>query len=663
MNRFRTAKTHPLTPSLDKRGGGLIAYLKCMFLEHIWIFLSLGKRGDQGVRLGRAGKSNRNSILKLFLLFLVLLSGFSPQAFPQAPDPEFVKAQTLESQGKNEEALAIYSLLYNRDKTDLYFFRLVMLCERIGDFKTMGEVARNRLSSRPDDLSAVNYLSHSLYGQGKNSEGRSILMESIGNKWTDIEKVRNAANEFMTRNDLASALSVYLTAREKTGNRDIYSFELAQIYRIQLNYAQAIGEFLKTLENQPMSFGNIELLIKAALDDKADPRYLLAPLSEYQKTKPADLRAARLISGLKYRIGDYEGAYRSLLEPAVSAKNPADLWNMCERLNEEGHIREAILSYSDFYRYFKTSQNGKAALLKCAALREKGGDSEGAKKDYLTLAADFPGTVEESLASLRIMELSPKGTGDDLVSKLRSFVSASLDQSVACEANLFLGQTCLKQGNAEEAGKALTDALLKARSKNEIYDVTSTMALMHFFTGAYDLMTLDIESCVGGFPDHENANDLLALRVLTLRSATPKERNDLAKYSYGRYCIYRGLSAEGIDSLTVAAGDTSSAVAPEAARFLGDYYRESGDSGKAFTWYSQAVSAAGDTTVHVGAMMDLAELYVNALNDEEAAKKLYVDALTLFPGSVYEGELRNRLRNITDGNAMKQKSGTIKDKR
>ena len=264
------------------------------------------------------------------------------------------------------------------------------------------------------------------------------------------------------------------------------------------------------------------------------------------------------------------------------------------------------------------------------------------------MSADFPGTVEASLASLRILQLSSPEAGTDLISKLQAFVAAPLDRSVAFEANLLLGQVCLRQGKTLEAEKSLNEARLKARSKNEVYDVTSTIALMHFFTGAYETMAQDIEACVAGFPDHENANDLLALRVLSLRCATAKERINVTAYAHGRYALFRGLDREGIDCLTVAAGDTSSAAAPEAAHVLGDYYRGRGDTGKALTWYNQAISAASDTTVHVGAMMNLAEMYVTALNDNDAARKLYMDALTAFPGSVYEAELRSMLRSLTE---------------
>ncbi|MDP2984173.1 MAG: tetratricopeptide repeat protein [Candidatus Latescibacter sp.] len=584
---------------------------------------------------------------------IILLSVFSLSAFSQAVDPDFIKAQVLESQGKNEEALAVYSRLYSANKTDIYFFKLVMLCEKIGDFKTMGESAGARLGVHPGDIFAINYLARSLYGQGKDSEGRRLILDSIGNNWKDPEKIRNAANEFMSRNDLGTALSIYLTAREKSGGEDLYSLELAQIYRVQMNYSQALREYLKTLDSQPVWYSSIDLLLNAALDDRADPQSLLAPLAQYLKAKPGSIQAARLISGLKYRLGDYEGAYRSLLDAAVPANNPVELWNIAERLSAEGHPREAILAYADFYRYFKTGPNGTASLLKCAALREKSGDREGARRDYLTLSGDFPGTVEASLASLRILKLSAPEDGAEIISRLRAFVAAPLDRSVAFEANLLLGQAFLRQGKTAEAEKSLNETRLKARSKNEVYAVTSTIALMHFFTGAYETMAQDIEACVAGFPDHENANDLLALRVLSLRCSTAKERMNITAYAHGRYALFRGLDREGVDSLTVAAGDTSSAAAPEAAHVLGDYFSERGDTSKALTWYNRAISAARDTTVHVGAMMNLAELYVTAFKDNDAARKLYMDALTAFPGSVYEAELRSRLRSLTEKKVIK----------
>jgi hypothetical protein len=49
--------------------------------------------------------------LRMFLLCVFLLTAISYTARPQILDPEFVKAQVLESQGKNEEALAMYTRL------------------------------------------------------------------------------------------------------------------------------------------------------------------------------------------------------------------------------------------------------------------------------------------------------------------------------------------------------------------------------------------------------------------------------------------------------------------------------------------------------------------------------------------------------------------------
>ncbi len=172
--------------------------------------------------------------------------------------------------------------------------------------------------------------------------------------------------------------------------------------------------------------------------------------------------------------------------------------------------------------------------------------------------------------------------------------------------------------------------------------------MIRLYACEFDDMVKDIETSVSIAPDGEGANDLLALRLLALRSSSANDLRLFTTYAHGRFALFRGLVDEGVDSLAAAASDTVSAVAPEAARALGDWWRSRGEARKALEWYSRAVTAARDTTMHVSAMMDAADLYVNKLNDRESAKRLYVEALTAYPGTVFDAELRSRLRSVAE---------------
>ena len=586
-------------------------------------------------------------LLLVFALFVAAHDPVQAQVATPSQNPLFLKAQTLESAGKLEEARAIYDSLYQAGTNDMYFWKLMLIDERTGRYKDMERLATDRMKTRPGDLSVISYLSRALYGMGDQEKARKVLIESIGGNWKDQDRVRNAANELQMRNDLDGALQVYDTARAKTGNRDDYSLEIARLYTAQMRYVKAIWEHLKTLESSPATYLTLEQLMKTSFDAQTNVADFIAPLSVYLKANPKSIKAGKLLSMLKMRLGDYEGACRAVLDTAVLANVPAEIWTLANQMQTAGQTNEALLLYSEYSRRFKADPNARAALLKSASIRLENGDGAGAKRDYTTIVTEYAGSAEASLASLRLLQLEEDG-GADLTAKLRSLADSTVDRGVSCEAWMLLGERYLRKGMADEAGLALGQARQKARSREEIRGITAQSALLHFFTGKYDDMTVDIESCVSSAPDDRASNDLLALRVLFLRSSTARERRDFDLFAHGRYALFRGADAEGLDSLTVAAADTSSAVAPSAACALGTYWRSKGETARALEWYDRAITAASDTTVQVGAMMDAAEIHLTDLRDSEGARKLYVQALTACPGSVFEAELRSRLRSIVE---------------
>ncbi len=128
---------------------------------------------------------------------------------------------------------------------------------------------------------------------------------------------------------------------------------------------------------------------------------------------------------------------------------------------------------------------------------------------------------------------------------------------------------------------------------------------------------------------------------------------DFTRYAHGRYALLRGMEKAGIDSLTSAAADTLSPVAPEAARAIGSYLRGRGDRTGALEWFSRAAAAARDTTIKVAAMMDAADVHLVDLGDRESAKKTLHGRPDELPGlrlragdqdtaQERDGEMRNK---------------------
>ena len=571
-------------------------------------------------------------------------------AFAQEPvDKRFLEAQQLEQQGKFEEARDIYDRLYTTTKNDRYFWRLILVYDRLDDYKNMEKLALSRLAIRPGDITSMKYLAQAYYGLGDKKKGRKVIMNIIGDKWNDRGRVSYAAGELQGLNEPDAAVKVYITARKKMENDDIFSIELARIYLRQFKYIQAMKEYLKTLDSIEITYANIERIIEDALSSDISPEDIAQPIVDYLRKKSDSVPAARLLSKLKYRTGDYRGAYEVLIGPAVATQNAQDVWNLAELLYDDGLLEEALHVYEEFYRLFPKITARVKALMKSASIKTETGDREGARQDYLRAVNDNEGTEEAAVATLGILKLSRDEMSEDgFTGALGKFASTSIFRTVALDAYLLLAESYMAIGKPDEAQQALTDARIKARGKKEAYRIAAQSALFHFFTGDHEQMAQEIQACASLDPQGQELNDLLALKMLGLRCSTDEDRAGYSTFARGKYALFRRLYGEAADSLTVAANDTSSVVASAAAGALADIYRENGDMKNALTWYLQAASAAKDTTERVGAMIEAGDFLATELNDTESAKSLYLDAMTSYPGTVYESIIRRKLRLVVE---------------
>ena len=143
-------------------------------------------------------------------------------------------------------------------------------------------------------------------------------------------------------------------------------------------------------------------------------------------------------------------------------------------------------------------------------------------------------------------------------------------------------------------------------------------------------------------------NDLLALKVLKMRCSSGSDVYGLTTYAHGCYALYRGNIDVAVDSLTIAAQDTTTVISSAASVALAGLYRDKRDYTTAYSWYRLAVSAAQDTTERVKAMIDAADLLVAELNDTDNALSLYFEAITSYPGTVYDSVVRRKLRAVTE---------------
>ena len=433
----------------------------------------------------------------MLYIILVFLSTAGIVWGQASSNPEFQRASELEEKGEYREASEIFRKLYDEHEADVYFWRLMLTYERLGDYDNMEWLAKDRLRKRPDDAATIRYLARAYYGRGDRENGYCVLLDMVEGKWSDPSRISFAAGELSGRGEIEAAVKLYLTAREKAGNPDLFAIELARLYANRFAYGESIEEYLKMLDRVAIVYKNMATLIADGIEAGVEPDVFIIPLEDYHRKHPESVTAAKLLSTLYLERSDYKGAYDIVAGSAQLASMPEEAWAVAEMLADKGRYHAAREAYRDYYKRFSDSENKASALSKAAGISEKLGFIDEARSDYTLLARDFGGTAEGANGAFNLIRLSRDNLDSAaIVRTLTEFASTTPYPAVAFDAYMLLAETALKQGLREEASEALANARIKARGNQQMYEIAVLSAQYSFFMHDEVQMRADIEQAV-----------------------------------------------------------------------------------------------------------------------------------------------------------------------
>ncbi len=570
-------------------------------------------------------------------------------AAAQSVNPKLLKAQEIEANGDFVKAAEIYLELYNADKRDVYFYKLISLYTQLSDYEGLAAIARSKLEDDPDHTEAKRYLARAQYELGETDDSAATLMSIIGGNWKELQRVRIVSGEYTARNDFNEALLIYETAREKIGSPNLFALEMARIHEYREDFAAAIGEYIKLLDTVQLSYQHVQNNINRAKTAGNDLGAIQKIVADYHFNNPESILAAKLLSEMLYNAGYIDRAYSVMFRTAKGQNNALEAWKFAETLRRDGHSEQALSAYREYYNHFTDAKNRVEALKTSASIERDLGRIERAIGDYQRIIENYAGTKDAAEAGLRLIQISADRTSFEGYTRILEEYAASAEfPEVAFEGYYSLGDMYLRHGIGDKAGEVFARAILKARTDDERYKTYMKTAYLRFFENDIELMSDAIQNCMRSSPGDNEVNDLLTFKVIALESVTDAAKEAFEAFAQGHHAMYRGDDETAREYFTTASSDTSTAVAPFALCELGNMARSQENFHEAAEYYLRAARSAGDTTVYVGAVVEAADIFASKLNDKERAKILYLDTMVSFPGSIYENELRNRLRILTE---------------
>jgi tetratricopeptide (TPR) repeat protein len=618
--------------------------------------------------------------LRRFRLPLLLLSaaGVFAAGFPAASlsqtsdrDTKVRLAQSLEQSGEFERAAALYQDLLKGDPMNYVLFdglqRTWMQLKRYDDVILL---VRVRLQSSPGDLNLHALLGSVLYRAGREQEAAAAWDTAIAVDPKNPGTYRLVAAVLTENRLLDRAAEMYRRARTTTGDRNLFTLELAQLLSVGMDYAGATTELLHWLQLNPTQLAFIQGRI-ASWSSREQARaaamqVIRARLAEHEETPLLELLAWLAMEGKEFgtaletyrRIDDlthahggslYQFADRAFKERAFAVASQAYQEAIAAPLAPQ-RLPSAEYGYACALKELGTLADTIATPVRAMPATEAHPLYGGAIARFRRIIDEYPGTEYSAKSWYQIGCIQFEKFAD-LDGALASFDHVLAEtQGVAVlryDVLLLMGRVDVARGDtARAAGHFSIVAAAPDALPDQTDEANFRLAEIEYFAGRIDKAIATLDGIAVNLKA-DYANDALRLRAFLAENVktAPEALRAVAR---GEFLARQGKNSEAIAVLrdAVAASPQASLV-DDALMLIGSLQASSGLVSDAIATYERLLHDFTKSSIDLDrAQFRLGELYQFGTRDTARAIAAYEKLLSDYPGSVLAAQARKRIRQL-----------------
>ena len=590
-------------------------------------------------------------LIALFLFVLPLLA--------QAQNNDARLADYYFQNGELEKAAVIYEKLYQQNAGDYYFERYVSCLMDLSRFEEGEKVILKQIKKEPSKVMLyVNY-GKLFEKQGQEAKGAEQYKKAIDKLPADRFIIDNLAMNFNALQRYDLALQTYERGGQLMKNKNMFAFNLAELYRRKDEVNKMIESYLNALQDNPAYLPSVEaMLLRYATGDE-ERQELQTQLYARIQEEPKATIYPELLSWLFLQKKDYKNAFRQL--KSVDRLNEEDgnrVFNLALIAENDRDYDAALEGYS-----YIITEKGKGSpffieakrnLLACKRKKLTEGyaftkeELKEVEREYESFLEEVgrnnrTATIIAELADLEAFYLQDLDKAISLLEDLINF--PMIDKKVQSQAKISLGDFNLIKGERWEStllysqvDKLYKDDALghEARFKN---------AKLSYFFGDFEWAKAQF-NVLKASTSKLISNDAIDMDVFIMENTGMDSTTDaLAYYAQAELLVFQNRFPEAfvkLDSLRQAFPDHT---------IEDDIYYLKAQVFRKLRQYDKAIEAYDKITVNYkegiradNALFEMAALYEGPLKDKEKAKELYEKLFNDFSGSTLAVEARKRFR-------------------
>ena len=241
----------------------------------------------------------------LFKTLLFVL--FSVFAFGQ----DAKLAQQYYQDGEFEKAAVVYKKLYDaQNRNDYYFDRYIEFLMATEAYDTAASALEEELKINPKNIRMYVLYGNLYERQFKEKEAEEQFQKAIKKMPADQYEVTRLASTFskLTKYDLA--IQAYEKGGELIKDKQVFAFNLAELYRRKGDIAKMIENYISTLAAYPERLSTVERQLQRYLGTEEDYQELQAQLYARLQDDPNAVQFMELLQWNFIQSKDYRNALR-----------------------------------------------------------------------------------------------------------------------------------------------------------------------------------------------------------------------------------------------------------------------------------------------------------------------------------------------------------------
>jgi tetratricopeptide (TPR) repeat protein len=610
-------------------------------------------------------------MIKKFILLFAAAACLCLGQVKNDANNRFMLAQSYMQAGQLEKAQSILTELYNSNPANPQFFEtLNEVLIRLKDYDTSVKLIEKRISASPQDINLYGLLGSTYILSGKEQTGFDVWDDALNKLPGSVMNYRVIANYAIERRSFDKAIDLLKKGKDVSDDKDMFSFDLANLYSITMGFKEAAEEYCEILSRNPNQVHTIEGRILSYI---SRPGALDETIKVFEDCKKEDdPNFIYLIAGLYRENKNYEKAYEYYLQlDKFNGSQGAELFNFAQNCFNEGEYQAAYKAYNDVIRKYPESPFAPASKLGYAKTTEYLILTEDAAavpvwKPFYTPKPLGSGKVEEVIEAYKDIAKLYYGTGtagEALVRIGKLLYHYENKQAEAKEAFLevigkyamsgFAGEACeelaeilLKEGKTEESEKYLqmvnrinADPERKSSSRYKL-------AKIHFFKGEFEQSKEILDDLTGNLKDN-TANDAIELSLIL--NTTMNDSSNLLILAEGELLAEQDKFEEAKAKYQQLVENPRGFMISHLAKIRVAEMELARDNYETSTILLSKIADEKEKNIYADkALYLLGQIYQFGMNNAAKAVEVYESLLANFPNSLYLDEAREailKLRN------------------